>query len=126
MASGQTISVSGSGSTLSIVGTANNGTASGDGTIVYTDGTTDVVPAVVRGLVVEQPARTPATSSTSAPYLNNADASRTNQKVSLYYAGIPLDPGKTVQYVTLPHVSDGPVERSGDAHLRHRCHRIAG
>ena len=43
---------------------------------------------------------------TTLPYLNNSNG-RLDQRVSLYYAPIPLQPGKTVQYLTLPDVSDG-------------------
>ncbi len=107
VASGQAVDVGQAGSSLDIAGTANNGTATGDGTIVYTDGTRQSFTLSFQDWWANA-----GTASSdilvSTPYINTATG-RTNQQVSMYYASIPLTAGKTVQYVTLPHVSDGPV-----------------
>jgi beta-glucosidase len=104
--SGQAVPVSGSGHTLGFLGASNNGTGSGTGTIVYSDGTTQTFALGFAdwwsGSAI------PGTSiAATTPYLNNGpNSSRQNQTVHVYYAGIPLDPAKTVQYVVLPHVTD--------------------
>jgi len=40
-----------------------------------------------------------------------------NQTVSVYYASVPLQQGKTVQYVTLPDVSQGANEGQTAMHI---------
>ncbi|HEY4462862.1 MAG TPA: glycoside hydrolase family 3 C-terminal domain-containing protein [Streptosporangiaceae bacterium] len=104
--SGQAVPVSGSGHTLGFLGASNNGTGSGTGTIVYTDGTTQTFAL---GFADWWSGSASAGTSIAAttPYLNSGgNSSRQNQTVHVYYAGIPLDPSKTVQYVVLPHVTD--------------------
>ena len=51
VASGQTVPVSGSGSTLAILGASAYGTSSGAGTVIYTDGSDPGLRADVRRLV---------------------------------------------------------------------------
>jgi beta-glucosidase-like glycosyl hydrolase len=104
--SGQAIPVSGSGHTLGFLGASNNGTGSGTGTIVYTDGTTQTFALGFADWWAGS-----ATSGTSiaatTPYINSgANSSKQNQTVHLYYAGVSIDPSKTVRYVVLPHVTD--------------------
>ncbi|MFF5289353.1 glycoside hydrolase family 3 C-terminal domain-containing protein [Paractinoplanes globisporus] len=107
VASGQTIAVSGTGPTLGIVGAANNGTASGAGTIVYADGTTQPYELSFNDWWSNSPA--PGSDIlTSTSYINSTGG-RVNQRVSMYFAAIPLDQTKAVKYVTLPEVSHGPV-----------------
>jgi beta-glucosidase len=115
--SGQAVPVSGSGHTLGFLGASNNGTASGTGTIVYSDGTTQTFALGFAdwwsgGAI-------PGTSIAAAtPYLNNGASSRQNQTVHVYYAGVPLDPAKTVQYVVLPDVTDnGQVSQITALHV---------
>ncbi|HEX6521575.1 MAG TPA: glycoside hydrolase family 3 C-terminal domain-containing protein [Streptosporangiaceae bacterium] len=104
--SGQAIPVSGSGHTLGFLGASNNGTGSGTGTIVYTDGTTQTFALGFADWWAGS-----ATSGTSiaatTPYLNSgANSSKQNQTVHVYYEGVSIDPSKTVRYVVLPHVTD--------------------
>jgi beta-glucosidase-like glycosyl hydrolase len=104
--SGQAVPISGSGHTLGFLGASNNGTGSGTGTIVYTDGTSQTFAL---GFADWWSGSAIAGTSIAAttPYLNTgANSSRQNQTVHVYYAGVPLDPAKTVQYVVLPHVTD--------------------
>jgi beta-glucosidase len=103
---GQAVPVSGSGSTLGFLGASNNGTASGTGTIVYSDGTTRTFALGFADW--RAGSAIPGTSIAAAtPYLNNGpNSSRQNQTVHVYEASVPLDPAKTVQYVVLPHVTD--------------------
>jgi hypothetical protein len=107
VASGQTVAISGTGPTLGIVGTANHGTASGTGTIVYADGSTQPFDLSFNDWWSNSPAQG-SDILTSTAYINSTGG-RVNQRVSMYYAGIPLDQTKAVQYVTLPDVSRGRV-----------------
>ena len=107
VASGQTVAVSGTGPTLGIVGAANNGTASGSGTVVYADGTTQPFELSFNDWWSNSPAQG-SDILTSTPYINSSGG-RVGQRVSMYYAAIPLDQAKAVRYVTLPEVSHGPV-----------------
>ena len=107
VASGQTVAISGTGPTLGIVGTANNGTASGSGTIVYADGTTQPYDLSFSDWWANSAAQG-SDILTSTAYINSTGGVN-NQKVSMYYAAIPLDQTKEVKYVTLPEVSHGPV-----------------
>jgi beta-glucosidase-like glycosyl hydrolase len=105
---GQAVPVSGSGSTLGFLGASNNGTGSGVGTIVYTDGTTQ---SYALGFADWwSGSATPGTSiAATLPYINNG-ASRQTQTVHLYFASVPLQAGKTVRDVILPNVtSNGQV-----------------
>jgi beta-glucosidase len=104
-AGGQTIALSGSGTTLGFLGTGDYGTASGSGTITYTDGTTQQFTLSF----ADWWANTAAPGGdilASVPYINQATG-RMNQTVSVYYASVPLQQGKNVQYVTLPDISQG-------------------
>ncbi|MHA3703747.1 glycoside hydrolase family 3 C-terminal domain-containing protein [Jatrophihabitans sp. YIM 134969] len=108
VASGQAVDVAGSGTTLVFAGASNNGTAGGSGTIVYTDGTTQAYDLSYQDWWANAGTAT-SDVLTSTPYLNYTAQGRQTQQVSMYWGSVPLQAGKTVQYVTLPHVSDGPV-----------------
>ncbi|HEX4831653.1 MAG TPA: glycoside hydrolase family 3 C-terminal domain-containing protein [Trebonia sp.] len=104
---GQAVPVSGSGTTLAFLGASNNGTGSGTGTIVYTDGTT---ASFALGFADwwSGSAIAGTTIAASTPYLNNgADSSQQAQTVHVYYGRVPLDPAKTVADVVLPNVTAG-------------------
>jgi hypothetical protein len=105
---GQAVPVSGSGSTLGFLGASNNGTGSGIGTIVYTDGTTQ---SYALGFADWwSGSATPGTSiAATLPYINNGTGRQT-QTVHMYFASVPLQAGKTVRDVILPNVtSNGQV-----------------
>jgi beta-glucosidase len=103
VASGQTVPLSGSGSTLGVIGSAAYGTASGSGTIVYTDGSTQTY-ALAFADWWSKTALGGTDVAAALPYINNAGGKST-QPVNLYYAAVPLTAGKTVQAVVLPNVS---------------------
>ncbi len=115
-AGGQTIAVSGSGRTLGLIGAGDYGAPLGTATVTYTDGTTQ--SAVVTFADWFANAATGGDIVTSVPYINTASG-RQNQQVSLYYAAVPLQAGKTVRYLTLPAVSDtdGPVSGAVAMHI---------
>ncbi|HEY0807566.1 MAG TPA: glycoside hydrolase family 3 C-terminal domain-containing protein, partial [Pseudonocardiaceae bacterium] len=100
---GQAVPVSGAGANLGFLGASNNGTGSGLGTIVYTDGTTQ---SYALGFADWwSGSATPGTSiAATLPYINTG-AGRQNQTVHLYFASVPLQGGKTVRDVVLPTVT---------------------
>jgi hypothetical protein len=110
VASGQSIVVSGSGSTLGFLGTADNDVASGTGTITYSDGTAQSYTIEFQNWITATPVNGDTLVATTS-YFNRttAGAARTP---SLFAATVPLDSGKTVAYVTLPDVSGTTVSTS--------------
>lgn len=110
VASGQSIVASGSGGTLGFLGVANNGAASGTGTITYADGSTQPFTIGFQNWTTATPADGDALVATTA-YVNRTvpGAARTP---SLFTASVPLQAGKTLAYVTLPSVSGTAVSTS--------------
>jgi beta-glucosidase len=114
VAGGQTVGMSGSGPTLGFLGTGDYGTVSGTGTVIYTDGTTQSFDLSFADWWAN--AATGGDILASVPYINTPTGKQT-QKVSVYYASVPLQPGKTVRYVTLPDVSQAAVQGSAAMHI---------
>ncbi|RSM50694.1 beta-glucosidase [Amycolatopsis balhimycina DSM 5908] len=114
VAGGQTIAISGSGQTLGLIGAGDYGSPSGTATVTYTDGTTESHSVSFADWWAN--AATGGDILTTVPYLNNSNG-RLDQRVSLYYAPIPLQAGKTVKYVTLPDVSDGAPMGTAAMHI---------
>jgi beta-glucosidase len=115
IAGGQAVQFSGSGGHLGFVGTSSFGAASGSGTIVYTDGTTQSYSLALAdwwGASASQGSDIAAT----LPYLNNGGGQQT-QQVHLYAATVPLKDGKTVASVILPNVSQTAVNGSLAMHI---------
>lgn len=102
LAYGQTISITGNGSTLGFLLSGDYGSPSGSGTITYADGTT-------QSYTLASPdwwGAKVATSVANASYLNTPNNGRQTQSVNVYYAGVSLNyPGKSVASVTLPTVA---------------------
>jgi beta-glucosidase len=117
IAEGQTIDLSGSGSDLVLLGAANNGTATGTGTITYTDGTTQSVTISLADWYANAPATGDQIVATTANW--NAPPSNTlgNHEVSVYSTAIPLQSGKTVASITLPDVSPGVGNSQNAMHI---------
>jgi hypothetical protein len=116
VAGGQTIPVSGSGSTLGLLGTGNNGTATGSGTLTYTDGSTQPFTVALADWWANAAASGGDIVATM-PYINNQTGSKISRKVSVYYAAIPIAANKTVAYVTLPDVSNGVANGQLGMHI---------
>jgi beta-glucosidase-like glycosyl hydrolase len=114
VAGGQTIAMSGSGHTLGLIGTGDYGNTTGTATVTYTDGTTESHTVSFADWWAN--AATGGDIVTSVPYINTSSG-KENQQVSLYYAAIPLQAGKTVRYLTLPDVSDGAVAGTAAMHI---------
>jgi beta-glucosidase len=102
VAGGQTFALSGSGATLGLVGTGDYGAVSGTGTITYTDGTTQQFTAGFADWWSNS-ASPGGDIVATLPYIN-APSGKETQRVSVYYAAVPLQQGKTVAYVTLPDI----------------------
>ncbi len=115
IAEGQTIAVSGQGSTLGFLAAANNGTSTGPVTVTYTDGTSASTTISVADWFANQAVPgsdiLATTSSWNAPPGNTFG----NHQVSVYATSVPLDPSKTVASVTLPAVSAGVAQGQQNA-----------
>jgi beta-glucosidase len=114
VAGGQTIAISGSGHTLGLIGAGDYGSPAGTATVTYTDGTTESHTVSFADWWAN--AATGGDVLTTLPYINTSTG-RENQQVSLYYAPIPLQVGKTVRYVTLPDISDGAPSGTAAMHI---------
>ena len=82
--------------------------------MTYTDGTTQSYTVSFADWWAN--AATGGDIVATVPYINNSSG-RETQQVSLYYAAIPLQTGKTVRYLTLPDVSDGAVNGTAAMHI---------
>jgi hypothetical protein len=104
--SGQAFPVGGSGNTLGFLGASNNGTGSGTGTIVYTDGTTQTFALGFADWWAGSAISGTSIAATT-PYIDTgANSAQQTQTVHVYYEGVAIDPSKTVAYLVLPHVTD--------------------
>ena len=107
VASGQTIAVSGPGKTLGFLGAASNGNASGTGTIVYSDGSTQSFTLGMTDWINKTPADGNTLVATTS-YFNRTTSGPTRTP-SVFAASVPLRAGKTVACVTLPDISSTAV-----------------
>jgi beta-glucosidase len=116
VADGQTIDLSGSGTELGFLGAAGFGTASGTGTITYTDGSTQqfslAMPDWFNNAAVDGDQIADTTSS-----WNFSSTTQTQHQVSIYFASVPLTAGKTVASVTLPSVSTSAADNVNAMHI---------
>jgi beta-glucosidase len=102
-ARGQVIAGSGTGSTLSFLVAGTNGTQSGTVTVTYTDGSTSAA-TITTADWYGNAAVPGCTLVVTTPYWNRPAGSTqpADHKVSLYATAIPLAPGRSVAYLTLP------------------------
>jgi beta-glucosidase len=115
VAGGQTVPLTGSGSTVGLLGAGDYGTASGTATITYTDGSSQSFPLSYADWWANAPTAGDDILA-SFPYINQPTG-RQNQRVSIYYASLPLAVGKTPAYLTLPNVSQGAVSGQTAMHV---------
>jgi hypothetical protein len=106
LAGGQTLRISGAGTTLGFLLTAGWGPATGSGEVVYANGST-------QKFTVGAPDWWTACAKTAAGdvlFMNNRYPTDPSQAftVCVYYASVPLHAGKPVKQIVLPDVS-GPV-----------------
>jgi beta-glucosidase len=98
---GQTVDVSGTGTDLGFLGSSQNGTASGIVTIHYMDGSSQSFNLNMADWYANAPAvgNQLLTTTSSWNYQSNPLGAH---PVSVYFASLPLEGGKTVSSVTLP------------------------
>jgi len=98
---GQTVDLSGTGTDLGFLGSSQNGTASGIVTIHYTDGSSQSFNLNVADWYANAPAvgNELVTTTSSWNFQSNPLGPH---PVSVYFASVPLEQGKTVSSVTPP------------------------
>lgn len=103
MAQGQTIAISGSGSSLGFLAAANNSAQSGTGTIYYTDGTTQTFTLSVGNFWYPAGQNgNPSNTQVAAVNYANYPSGSSGHTVYVFEQSVPLAAGKTVMAVTLP------------------------
>jgi beta-galactosidase len=115
VAEGQTILVSGSGTTLGVIGAGSPSSESGSGTIYYTDGTTSSFSITLDNYF---DASTGNDVIATLPYINdtnpatagdNGQPGQRAQTVYVFYTSAPITAGKTVQGIELPTGGTTPI-----------------
>jgi beta-glucosidase len=112
---GQAISISGSGSTLGLLGASNNGNATGPVTVIYTDGTSTTTQVTLDDWY-SNAAAPGGDILVTTPDWNQASSTGAHA-VSVYAASVPIDPSKTVADVILPTQSAQPSSGPGPFHV---------
>jgi hypothetical protein len=115
LADGQPIKMSGSGSTLGFLATGTYGPVPGSGMIIYADGTTQDYTITVPDWYSTSNANGDAVITT--PYRNRPGNTQQTHIVKVFYAGVPLQAGKTVATVVLPDVGNAAVSGTAAMHI---------
>ena len=102
---GQAVGVTGSGSTLGIIGAGDNGTGAGTATVVYTDGSTLPFSLSLANWWDASPAPGTSIAVTTSYVDEGSPAAQVTQTVALYYQAVAIDSSKTVAYLALPEVT---------------------
>ncbi|MGW3859217.1 SGNH/GDSL hydrolase family protein [Micromonospora arida] len=108
IATGQSITVPGSGNILAFLYSASYGSASGSGTIHYTDGTTQTYQVFSPDWF--QSVTTETTVAVVSAYQNRQGNVRYDAPGTVFSAHITLAPGKSVAAVRLPVAGGTPVQ----------------
>ena len=116
IADGQIIDISGSGTDLGFLGAAGFGAASGTGTVTYTDGSTQSFGLSMADWYNNAPVAGGEIATTTSSW-NSSSSTQVPHPVSIYFASVPLEPGKTVVSVTLPTVSTGVANGVNAMHI---------
>jgi beta-galactosidase GanA len=107
MAEGQTIAVSGAGSTLGFVAAANNSPESGTGIIYYTDGTSQAFTLGVGNFWYASGASgNPSNTQVAGVNYANYPTGSSGHEVFVFEQSVSLAAGKTIEAVTLPSLGD--------------------
>ncbi len=114
VADGQVIDVSGQGSTLGFLGASNSGSPSGTGTVYYSDGTTQSFKLQFDDFWYTPGPENSVATSTS--YVNSPSGPYSHT-VYVFFAHVPINPGKTVLAVGLPSISASPAGHSTAMHI---------
>jgi beta-galactosidase GanA len=107
MAEGQTIAISGSGSSLGFLASANNSAESGTGTIYYTDGSTQSFTLDVGNFWYPSNSNgNPSNTQVAAVNYANYPSGSSGHTIYLFEQSVPLAAGKTVEAVQLPSLGN--------------------
>ena len=117
VAEGQTIDLTGSGTSLVFAGTVNNGTATGTGMITYSDGSTQSFTLTLADWYADSPAAGDQLVATTSDGNTPPGSTLGSHAVSVYATTITLAARKTVQSVTLPTISNGVGDSLNAMHL---------
>lgn len=99
---GQTVTITGNGSSLGFLTSAVNGSSTGTGTITYTDGTTQSFSLTVPDWV---PSGTASNVAISTTYRNATGNTKDSHTTVVFGLTVALNAAKTVASVTLPAAS---------------------
>jgi len=102
LAAGQTVALSGSSSTLGFIVAGSYGTATGTGTITYTDGSTQTFSITAPDWWGPPP--TGSSVAISASYLNAPGNVQGSQTVYTYFVSVAINPSKSLLSVQLPNI----------------------
>lgn len=105
VALGQTIDLSGQGSTLVLLGSSDDGDATGNVTVNYTDGTSQTAPITMTDWYDNAPATGDGIVAETLSWNRQPGDTTGAHQTSIYSAQVALDPAKTVESVTLPNVT---------------------
>lgn len=100
---------------LGLLGSATNGPSAGEITVTYTDGTKRTSKLVMSDWTLGGGGGDVSTGNQIAlktPYRNCSCGTRDNVPTYVFFASVPLDPGKQVRSVTLPSQVD-----QGEIHI---------
>ncbi|MTD54494.1 glycoside hydrolase family 3 C-terminal domain-containing protein [Amycolatopsis pithecellobii] len=100
---GQLVTMTGSGTSLHLLGAGAPGNQSGDLTIRYTDGTTSTATVSFADWWSNTPLPADTLVATAQNWNQPPDGTGPH-KVSLYATKVPLTPGKTIAYLLLPQL----------------------
>jgi len=113
VARGQTLVLAtpATGATLAFLGAASNGTATGTGTLTYTDGTVQSYTLGVSDWTLNGGSVSPVPGDSVAAAMGYRDNRGRPESIGtdLFYVSVPLQPGKTVASVTLPSGTGGTL-----------------
>ncbi|WP_431955182.1 discoidin domain-containing protein [Actinacidiphila sp. bgisy167] len=114
VAFGQSFSVqqAGGSTTLGFLASGSYGGANANGTITYTDGTVQSYT-----LLIPDWFGAGAEAAAVAAYQNRPGETRFDGPASVYFAGIALQPGKTIDHVRLPEVSSRAAAGTPSVHV---------
>lgn len=117
-AQGQTFLLAATGAHLAFLGAADFGSSGGDGTIYYQDGTQQSFHLVLDDWWTTGPKAGQDEVAVTVPQFNGpaGQPPPSGPPVAVYFAAIPLQPGKTVEAVTLP-AGAGPADGVPSLHL---------
>ena len=115
VAGGQSLKLSGTGTSLGFLATATYGPATGTGSVTYTDGSTQQFTLSVPDWFANPPSGSdPAITMT---YRNRSGNTQQVHAINVFLVKIALQPGKTPSGLTLPNVSGSPVSGVPSMHI---------